>query len=138
MARSAAASPVSGVELALLSPAFSMTCAEPIVVFGAIAATWLAYTRNMPAEADIAPCGDTYTITGTRLASDPLHHVLHRVDQPARRVKLDHERIGPVVLGGLDHSVVILRADRRNGEVELGDVNKAARLLREARRLPSW
>src|SRR6056297_896767 len=39
--------------------------AEPMVVFGAIAATSEAATRNTPAEAALAPEGPTHTPTGT-------------------------------------------------------------------------
>ena len=43
--------------------------AAPRFVAGAIAATWLAYTRNVPALAARAPLGDTYVTTGTSEAS---------------------------------------------------------------------
>ena len=39
--------------------------AAPRFVAGAMAAMWLAYTRNVPALAARAPLGDTYVMTGT-------------------------------------------------------------------------
>ena len=40
-------------------------CAAPIDVPGAIAATWPAIVMKVPADPAQAPCGATYTITGT-------------------------------------------------------------------------
>ena len=39
--------------------------AAPMVVLGAIAATWPAIAMNVPAEAACAPGGPTQTMTGT-------------------------------------------------------------------------
>ena len=41
--------------------------AAPMLVPGAMAATSAASVIRTPADADRAPCGETYTATGTRL-----------------------------------------------------------------------
>ena len=43
--------------------------AAPIVVFGAIAATWPASATNVPAETAAAPGGPTHATTGTEAPS---------------------------------------------------------------------
>ena len=49
-----------------MSPPLASTgCAAPMLVPGAIAATWPDMVMNVPADAAIAPLGATYTITGT-------------------------------------------------------------------------
>ena len=82
----------SAIVLSIFSPT-PTGWAAPMLVPGAIAATWAARVRKTPAEAALLPLGETKTTTGDFAADDVLYNSPHRGIQSAGRIEFDNERL---------------------------------------------
>ena len=72
-------------------PSLEMGVAAPMLVAGAMAATWAARVRNVPALAARLPAGPTQTRTGICADELRLDDVAGGVERAARRVELDDD-----------------------------------------------